>query len=161
MQFELRQPFPCPPHLLFDLLEGEELEHLVQTSSSSERIPLEARWDGPVFIRRTRIRPRRQLPQVVARMLGPEGLSYEHIVHTQRNVGENRWWLEIARVGERVSIGGTERLVDGPDGSLILSQTRIEVRAPLIASRVERAVRQEIERTMGRREELILRMLRG
>ena len=159
MDIEIRHRFPCPPATFFDLLEGDELEALVRSSSSSRRVPVEARWEEDVFVRRTRIRPSRELPSVIGRMLGPDGLSYEQVVHTDRARGENRWWLEVARVGDRVRIGGTERIVPVEGGCELVSPTRIEVRAPLIAGRVEQAVAREIERVMGRRRDLVLQML--
>ncbi|MCB9670537.1 MAG: DUF2505 family protein [Alphaproteobacteria bacterium] len=161
MQFVIEQRFPCPPDRFFDLLEGEELEDRVKASSSSVREALGAHWDGPIFVRRTRIRPRRELPGLVAKLLGPEGLSYVQVVHTARQDQENRWHLEVDRVGERVRIAGLETARADGSGMRLRLDTTVEVDVPLVAGRVEAAVRREIERVFERRRIIVEAMVAG
>jgi hypothetical protein len=155
MRFTIVQDLPFSVTAYFDLLEQDELEDRVTASSSSHREPLGSRWDGPVLERRTRIRPRRELPAVIARLLGPDGLSYTQTTHTDRPAGEHRWRIRVDRAGDRVHIAGVERPASTPTGCRVTISTDVEVRVPLLASRVERAVEAEIRRVYGRRDGLM------
>lgn len=151
MQFTIVQPHPCSVTDFFDLLEGETLESHIVASSSSSRTALGTHWDDSVFVRRTRIRPSRELPAVIARLLGPDGLSYVQTVWTDRSVSENRWDLTVERVGDRVQIGGVERVEAAGDHCRVSIETEIHIRVPVIGRKVEQAVKREIERVYGRR----------
>lgn len=161
MQFRVVQQLPCTPDAVFDLLEEDVLEERVRTSSSSLREPLEKVWRDRVLLRRTRIRPVRELPALVNKLLGPEGLSYIQTVHTDREAQLVRWSLDVDRVGDRVRIGGTETLAATGTGCVLTVDAEVVVRVPVVAGRVEKAVEKEIRRVYGRRETYMLDLLAG
>jgi hypothetical protein len=160
MQFTIVQQLPCTVTAFFDLLEQDVLEEKVRASSSSRRDPDGKSWHEGVLTRHTRIRPSRELPRLIAKLLGPEGLSYRQTVHTCRDAGENRWGLHVDRVGERVLIRGVERPEPFGDGLRLVIESTVEVQLPVLGGRVEAGVRKEIERVFERRRQLIIELLR-
>lgn len=155
MQFSIVQPHPCSVTGFFDLLEGELLEARVTASSSSTRTELDARWEGEIFVRVTRIRPSRELPRVIARLLGPSGLSYVQTVRTDRATATNRWSLTVDGVTDRVRIEGIERVRPDEPGCIVTVDTTVQVRFPVIGGKVEQAVEREIRRVYARRLDVI------
>jgi hypothetical protein len=156
VRIELNHDFACSAAELFALFLSDALEDRIRASSTSRREDLEDRLEGPVRIRKTRIRPSRDLPGPLKKALGPDGLSY---VQTSRfDPGTRRvdWRIDVDRSGGRADITGVITLADLPAGGCRRTvRADIVVRLPLVGGTVEEHVGKDIRRTYERSARLL------
>lgn len=155
LRIDIVDDFACAPAALFALFLSDALEERVRASSSSRREDLPPGGGPGEVVRRTRIRPSRQLPSAIGNLLGPAGLSY---VQTSRyDAVRNRvdWTIEVDRATDRVGIRGDVSLSDHPDGCRRTVTAEISVRLPVFGRTAEEHIAKEIRRTYARSAELL------
>jgi len=159
MKIEVIHDFPCSPDRFFDVIESSELEAAIARLSTSRREPLEERWDASILVRRWRITPSRELPGVIRKLLGRQGLPY---AQTSRVDRENRtidWTIDVARSAGRAQIGGVLQVEPTETGCRRMMRSEIRIRVPLVGSRVESAIAKDVRRTYERSHRLVLGLL--
>lgn len=159
MRLEIVDDFPCEPDTLFALFTSEALATRVRESSSSRREDLAERMDGDVLVRSTRISPRRELPSMLTKLLGPAGLAYTQTDRFHAPTRTITWELDVERSQGRASITGTVRVLPAPAGCRRLVQAEVIVRLPLVGGRIEEHVGAEIRRTYARSAGLLRELL--
>lgn len=164
MKLFVESVLDADPATVWEVFESEAYRQRLDAEAQIQQQILEERTepDGIVF-RRVRTEPDRELPKVVAKLLGAPKLCYlqENRLDLDQNKMTWQVTLDLDSLADRVEVSGTTTCTALPDGRCRrVVDGDIEVRVRLVGGQIERAVVAEFERSMQRAVALAEQMLR-
>ncbi len=161
MKLFVESVLDADPATVWEVFESEAYRRRLDAEAQIQQQILEERTepDGILF-RRIRTEPDRELPKVVAKLLGAPKLCYLQENRFDPEQSKMRWQVTLEAMPDRVDVSGTTTCTALPDGRCRrVVDGELEVRVRLVGGQIERAVVAEFERSMQRAVALAAEML--
>lgn len=146
MQFEVRHSFPRDPATSWRELMSPAYEEEVNRRSGVQRELLSDRAIGSGRELRYRMQGH-PLPAPVRALLGGKDLSYEVIESHDPARKRYDWRVIPSAMAEKITAEGTWELLPTASGCERLVKGTIRVAIPLVGSKIEAALAQELKRS--------------
>ena len=159
MKFENRQPFPHAREAVWEQLFSEAYDAALSATSDMEKAVLEEGVrDGRRF-KRTRLTSRKPVPAAMAAFTGPT-LSYDLIEIYAENGTSLDWKVIPSKAADKVKAEGTYAVIDAPGGCERLVKGEIKVSIPLLGSKIEKGIGEQLESSYARSSAFALKWMR-
>jgi len=159
MKLYVEDHLPASPSEVWDVFESEEYKERYREETGDTLHLLERTFEGDVEIQRIRNEPRRELPGVVARVLGTNKLTFVQVNRLNRKTSRMEWQVKLDALPDMVSVRGVTSCLEDSGGTKRVIDGEIKVRVPLVGGQIERIVVAEFEKSMRRAVDLGLEMI--
>lgn len=151
---------PIAPDVAWEVFESDEFRARLASRASIRQTVIEEREEGNILYRTVRTEPERELPSVVASLLGAAKLTYVQKMQFDREKSRMDWTVHLEVMSDKVDVkGATTVSPDGDDGSRRVVDGDITVRVPLVGKRIEKVVVAEFEKSMKRAAEVAMEIV--
>ncbi len=160
MKLYVENYLPAPPSVVWEVFESDEYKERYREEVGDTLHLIERRHEGNVEIQRIRNEPNRELPGVVARLLGAKKLSFtqENRLDLDKNVME--WFVKLDVLTDMVEVKGTTSCIDAGGGETRrVIDGEIKVKVPVVGGQIERIVVAEFEKSMRRAVDIAVEMI--
>lgn len=159
MRFSMSHEFRCSPDEMWELYHSDEFERRLQQATEVRREVLEERSEDGIEYKKLRCVSQRELPKPMKMALGIEQFEYEQEQRLDRNTHTLEWEVQTPFMTDRVSAAGTTRVEETERGCRRTVEGDIEVRLPLVGSKMERKLSDRFQVSYEEAAEIAREML--
>ena len=157
MKLYVETELPVDPATAWEIFESPEYKERLAAQAEITQEMLEEREEDGVVHRRIRTVPDRELPGMIASLIGASKLSYVQENTFDRAANRLDWKVKLEVLTDKVDVSGStvvEALPEG--GSRRVVDGDITVRVRFVGGQIEKAVVAEFEKSMKRAAEVAL-----
>lgn len=155
MRIHVAHRFPVTPRAYWEATRDEALEARMADAGEVDFTHLERTVEGAVTRDRIRVTPRKELPAVAQRALGTPRFTYVQIVDSDDSTMTTSWKVVTDVLSDKVTCGGTSRVVPAPEGCERVIEGEIKVAIPLVGGAIEKVVLEQLSRSYDRAADVI------
>lgn len=156
MKLFVESQVPIPADAAWELFESEAFRERLRERAQIHQQVIDEKHENGVLVSRTvRTEPDRELPSVVASLLGAAKLAYIQESHFDNAGRRIQWTVRLEVMSDKVDVRGTTQVrPEGDQASVRVVDGDITVRVPLVGKRIEKVVVAEFEKSMERAAEV-------
>lgn len=159
MELRLAHRFPCDPATYWEATRDPAFEQKVRDEAEVDYAPLTEQVNGDRTFTRARVSPRKELPPLVQKALGQARLSYVQEIDADNAAYTTRWKVVSDFLTDKISCGGTSRVVAAAGGCERIIEGQITVSLPIVGGTIEKQIVGEISRSYERAADVLRRYL--
>ena len=156
MKLHVRHTFPCSMPTFWKMFWDEDFDRMLMEAAGVSRTTVWDRTEGDRRLWRMRFVPNQELPALVAKAVGTKKLVYEQDNNLHEASGVMDWEVFPAVVPDKVTSKGVMRVTESSRGVERLVEGQIDVRIPLVGSRIEKAIHKSVMSSYERTFEVSL-----
>jgi hypothetical protein len=147
MKFDMRHEFPCPPDLIWELLDDPEFDRRLAAATQAKRVTVENRMDGKQRYIRRSITAKRTLPAPMAKMIGSDEIGWDQETWHEPGTERMRWKITPRVLQGRMTGEGTTIVRATPRGCERVISGDLTVKVALIGGPMEKKLVEDVQQS--------------